>query len=212
MSPRLHVGTFDGLKRAFDALAAIAALLVFWPLMLATALLVRIRLGKPVLFRQMRPGRNGVPFELLKFRSMLNIDEARGITTNEQRMTSFGARLRSTSLDELPSLLNIVKGDMSVVGPRPLLIKYLPLYSAEQARRHEVSPGLTGLAQVNGRNALDWEARLALDVFYVDHRSWKLDLKILLATVGKVLRRDGIASTGHTVGAPFYGTASEVVS
>lgn len=208
MSRDLRLRAFDFSKRAFDFLAASAALLILWPVMLGTAFMVRLRLGKPVLFRQMRPGRNGVPFKLLKFRSMLDVDETHGITTNQQRLTPFGARLRSTSLDELPSLVNIVKGEMSVVGPRPLLMKYLPLYSAEQNRRHEVRPGLTGLAQINGRNALDWDSRFELDVFYVDHRSWSVDLKILVSTLGKVLHRDGIVSTGHAAGAPFLGTRS----
>lgn len=181
------------------------ALIGLAPVLGITALCVAAKLGRPVLFRQQRPGRSGEIFELVKFRTMLNVDEAGGIITDEQRMTRTGSMLRALSVDELPSLVNIFRGDMSFVGPRPLLVQYLPLYSADQCRRHDVRPGLTGLAQVNGRNALDWERRFELDIEYVDNRSWMLDLHILFKTVDKVLRRDGISSTGHSAGAPFTG-------
>lgn len=196
---------FDVTKRVFDVTVASAALLVTLPVTSVTAVLVAKNLGRPVLFRQRRPGRDGQIFELVKFRSMRSVDEVRGFVTNDQRMTTFGSKLRALSLDELPSLWNVVRGDMSLVGPRPLLVEYLPLYSDEQRRRHEVRPGLTGLAQVNGRNALDWKRRFELDVYYVDHRSWALDAKILAKTVLKVLKQEGIQSSGHAVGAPFTG-------
>lgn len=203
---------FDVSKRAFDIVASSIALVLVSPVLGVTALLVRVKLGKPVIFRQMRPGRDGEIFELRKFRTMRNVDEHRGVVTNEQRMTSFGRKLRSLSLDELPSLWNILRGDMSVVGPRPLLVKYLSLYSPEQARRHDVRPGLTGLAQVSGRNALDWESRFKLDVHYVDRRSWRLDLVIILRTVLKVLQSDGINTDGYAVGAPFTGSPTKAAS
>lgn len=200
---------YDAAKRAIDVTASAAGLIAASPVIAGTYALVRWKLGSPVLFKQERPGLNGEVFELVKFRTMLNVDEKRGIITNEQRMTTVGRRLRAWSLDELPSLVNILKGDMSLVGPRPLLTKYLPLYNERQARRHEVRPGLTGLAQVSGRNALDWESRFEYDVYYVENRSFRLDLKIIMKTVGKVLRRDGISSEGHAVGAPFQGATSE---
>lgn len=200
---------FDRTKRAFDVVAATFALIVLSPVMCVTALLVALRLGRPVIFRQKRPGLDGRVFEVLKFRSMLNLDEHKGIVTNEQRMTAFGAKLRSLSLDELPSLANVVRGEMSLVGPRPLLVEYLDMYTPEEARRHEVRPGLTGLAQVSGRNTLEWERRFELDVYYVDHRSWALDLSILARTVLKVLHREGIQSEGHAVGAPFLGSGRQ---
>ncbi|AWH92927.1 sugar transferase [Dietzia lutea] len=196
---------FDRSKRAFDVLASSLALIVTAPVTIVLSVLIAVKLGRPVLFRQARPGQHGEVFELVKFRTMLNPDPSRGIETNEDRMTAFGSKLRNWSLDELPSLWNILTGDMSLVGPRPLLTTYLPLYTAEQARRHEVRPGLTGLAQVNGRNQLDWESRFEFDVEYVDNRSWRLDAKILALTFQKVLKREGIATTGHVVGAPFQG-------
>lgn len=208
MKHSMKLRVFDATKRIFDAGASGVALLVLSPIIGATAIAVALRLGRPVLFRQERPGLHGEVFELVKFRTMLNEDVARGIVSNEDRMTTFGARLRATSLDELPSLWNIVRGDMSLVGPRPLLVKYLPLYTPSQARRHEVRPGLTGLAQVNGRNALDWNSRFKLDVQYVENRSWRLDIKILLQTVDRVFRRDGIVSDGSVVGEPFSGQES----
>lgn len=208
VSRRLRSAVFDVTKRAFDIVVAGTVLVVSAPLMATLAIVVGLRLGRPILFRQERPGQNGQVFELIKFRTMLNPDSERGIVTNDQRMTRLGSRLRDWSLDELPSLWNILRGDMSLVGPRPLLVEYLTRYSAEQARRHEVRPGLTGLAQVNGRNALDWTARFELDVRYVDHRSWRLDARILVQTIRKVLQREGIASEGFVVGAPFQGSGS----
>jgi sugar transferase EpsL len=193
-------------KRMFDALVAALALLLLTPVLLVLALLVRVFLGAPVLFRQIRPGRGAAPFSMLKFRTMTNArDESGALLPDEKRLTPFGRWLRRTSLDELPELWNVLKGDMSLVGPRPLLLEYVPLYSAEQARRHEVRPGLTGWAQVNGRNALDWSTRLAMDVWYVDHRSFALDLRILWRTLGKVLRADGISQSGHVTMEKFTG-------
>lgn len=200
---------FDAAKRAFDVAASAAGLVLASPIIAGTYVLVRWKLGSPVLFRQERPGLNGEAFELLKFRTMLNIDEELGIVTNEQRMTPLGRKLRASSLDELPSLVNVFKGDMSMVGPRPLLKKYLPLYNERQAKRHDVRPGLTGLAQVNGRNALDWSSRFEYDVHYVQNRSFILDLSILVKTVGKVIRREGINAEGHAVGSPFQGEPTE---
>jgi lipopolysaccharide/colanic/teichoic acid biosynthesis glycosyltransferase len=194
------------MKRAFDIAVAAAALIAASPLLLVVALLVRIKLGSPVLFRQVRPGRGGQPFEMVKFRSMT---DARGpdgqLLPDADRLPAFGRLLRSTSLDELPELWNVLKGDMSLVGPRPLLMAYLPLYSPEQNRRHEVRPGVTGWAQVTGRNALTWPEKFAADVWYVDNRSFLLDLRILWLTVKALLRRDGIASTGEATMARFTG-------
>lgn len=201
---------FDASKRAFDVAASAVALVALAPVMGSVGALVALKLGRPVLFRQERPGRDGKVFELVKFRTMLNVDEAQGVITNEQRMTSFGSSLRALSLDELPSLINVLKGDLSLVGPRPLLVKYLSLYTPEQARRHEVRPGLTGLAQVSGRNSLAWEERFSRDVHYVDNRSWMMDLKILALTVVKVLRRDGITTGNNVVGSPFTGSGPSV--
>lgn len=177
---------------------------------LAVAVMVRLKLGSPVLFRQARPGLNGAVFTMLKFRTMT---DARGpdgqLLPDADRLTPFGKWLRSTSLDELPELLNVIKGDMSLVGPRPLLVEYLPLYTKEQARRHEVRPGITGWAQINGRNALDWQTRLQFDTWYVDHQTLLLDVKILIATVGKVLRRDGITQEGSATVSKFSGNNDE---
>jgi lipopolysaccharide/colanic/teichoic acid biosynthesis glycosyltransferase len=197
---------YDPVKRAIDLVVGGAALLLSLPLQALVAALVRRNLGSPVLFRQLRPGRDGRTFELVKFRTMTDVDERRGLVTDAERLTSFGAFLRSTSLDELPSLWNVVRGDMSLVGPRPLLVQYLERYSPEQARRHEVRPGVTGLAQVSGRNALSWEDKFAKDVEYVDRRSFALDLRIVVATVGKVLRRDGIAADGEATMVEFMGS------
>lgn len=194
---------YDAVKRLLDAAAAAVALVVLSPVILATALVVRVKLGSPVLFTQPRPGRDGRIFRLYKFRSMRDVDEARGWVTDEQRLTRFGRVLRSTSLDELPSLWNVLRGDMSFVGPRPLLVEYLPRYSPEQARRHEVRPGITGLAQVSGRNAVEWEQRFALDVRYVDRRSLGLDARILLRTVRSVVVREGISADGHVTMTKF---------
>ncbi|UPF06609.1 sugar transferase [Pseudomonas mosselii] len=179
------------------------------PVLFVTALVaifVALKLGRPVIFKQQRPGLNGKPFNMYKFRSMSDArDETGRLLGDEYRLTSFGRLLRSTSLDELPGLWSVIKGDMSLVGPRPLLMEYLPLYSAEQRRRHEVRPGLTGWAQINGRNALSWEERFRLDVWYVNNRSFWLDLKILFLTVKKVVKKDGISAEGEATMSKFTG-------
>lgn len=180
------------LKRAVDILGASMGLIVLAPVLVILWVLIRIKLGAPVIFTQLRPGKDGELFTLLKFRSMLEEDPANGIVTDDQRMTSFGRRLRATSLDELPTLINVLKGQMSLVGPRPLNVEYLPLYSPHHARRHDVRPGITGLAQINGRNALTWEARFDLDVHYVEHHNLSLDLKILVQTITRVFSRSDI--------------------
>jgi lipopolysaccharide/colanic/teichoic acid biosynthesis glycosyltransferase len=191
-------------KRAFDIVASAAALILLSPLLLVVAAAVRVALGKPVLFRQLRPGLGGRPFRLAKFRTMLDSADSAGRPLDDaQRLTRFGRFLRSTSLDELPELWNVLRGDMSLVGPRPLLMHYLDHYTPQQARRHEVRPGLTGWTQVNGRNALGWPDKLALDVWYVDHRSFALDLKILLKTVGQVVLRRGINAPGTATATYF---------
>ena len=201
---RRHSG--DAAKRAFDLLVAGFALVLLSPLLLALAALVWWNHGRPVLFTQRRPGRNGRPFRLIKFRSMRDATGPDGgPLPDAERLTPFGRWLRRTSLDELPELLNVLKGEMSLVGPRPLLMEYLDRYSPEQARRHEVRPGITGWAQIRGRNALEWDERLALDVWYVDHRSMALDLTILARTVLAVLRQDGIAHQGHATMPQFEG-------
>ncbi|MCI2266953.1 sugar transferase [Sediminivirga luteola] len=194
---------YDAVKRAGDVFVSAALLVATAPIQAGVAVVVAKNLGRPVLFRQERPGRDGRVFTLLKFRTMRPVDEARGWVTDEQRLTPFGKKLRSTSLDELPTLWNVLRGDMSLVGPRPLLVEYLERYSPEQARRHEVRPGVTGLAQVSGRNALSWEQRFALDVEYVDRRGLVLDLKILAATVRAVLTREGISAEGHVTMSKF---------
>lgn len=187
-------------------LLALLFLFVTSPLLLTLALVVRFFLGSPVLFRQKRPGLHGRPFQLIKFRTMTNgRDEYGAYLSDEQRLTPFGKFLRRTSLDELPELINILMGDMVFVGPRPLLMQYLPLYSPEQARRHEVKPGLTGWAQVHGRNSLSWEEKFDLDVWYVDHRGILLDLRILWLTLLTVIRREGISSDGYLTMPPFTG-------
>jgi len=197
------------MKRLFDIVVSACALLVLalplWVLMWQ----VRRKLGSPVFFTQVRPGLHGKPFKMVKFRSMTSERGTDGeLLPDAVRLTPFGRFLRSTSLDELPELWNVLKGDMSLVGPRPLLMEYLPLYSPEQARRHEVRPGITGWAQVNGRNALDWEAKFKLDVWYVDHRSLWLDIKILWLTVKKVLVREGISAAGEATMGKFTGSKS----
>lgn len=193
-------------KRLLDLALSVSALLVLSPVLACTALLVRLRLGSPVLFRQERPGLHGRPFLLMKFRTMRDAADARGEPLpDEQRLTAFGRRLRATSLDELPTLWNVVRGDMSLVGPRPLLMEYLPRYSPEQARRHGVRPGITGWAQVNGRNAVSWDEKFRLDVWYVEHRSLALDLRILWMTLRKVLVREGISHSGHATMEKFRG-------
>lgn len=198
---------YERTKRALDLALAIPLLAISAPIQLGVAALVAARLGRPVLFRQQRPGLGGHPFTLLKFRTMLPVDERRGRTDDAARLTPFGRGLRSTSLDELPELWNVLRGDMSFVGPRPLLMEYLPRYSPEQARRHDVRPGMTGLAQVSGRNALGWDERLRLDVQYVDRRGPALDLLILTRTVRAVLRREGITAHGHATVLPFGGSS-----
>lgn len=196
------------LKRLFDFIAAGAGLLVLWPFLALLAWLVRVKLGSPVLFRQQRAGLDGKPFHLYKFRSMTQACDAQGqLLPDAVRLTAFGRLLRSTSLDELPGLWNVLCGEMSLVGPRPLLPEYLPLYSPQQARRHEVLPGITGWAQVNGRNAISWEQKFELDVWYVDNRSFWLDLQILWKTVAKVLKRDGISNAQDVTMPPFEGSA-----
>ena len=195
------------MKRLFDLVVAATALLVLALPMLALALAVRLHLGKPVLFRQLRPGRHGVPFRLIKFRTMRELYDARGeLLPDEERLTRLSRFLRATSLDELPELWNVVRGEMSLVGPRPLLMEYLPLYTPEQARRHEVRPGITGWAQVNGRNSLTWEEKFELDVWYVDHQSFLLDLEILWRTLIKVLSADGISPPGREIMERFSGS------
>lgn len=195
---------YDRLKRATDVLVSLSAILVTLPLQAVVAGAVIIKLGRPILFRQQRPGLHGKNFELIKFRSMLPPSE--GAQEDKDRLTSFGAMLRASSLDELPTLWNVLKGDMSLVGPRPLLTSYMSRYTARQARRHEVRPGITGLAQVNGRNALGWDARLALDIEYVDSRSLRLDVRILAKTALTVARRDGISAEGQATMSEFRGS------
>lgn len=202
--PQHRSRPYDSVKRGLDITAGAVGLIVTAPLQMAVGALVLIKHGRPVLFRQQRPGLNGEIFELAKFRSMRHPDADH--VTDEQRLTPFGRALRATSLDELPTLWNVLKGDMSLVGPRPLLVKYLPLYSEEQARRHEVRPGITGLAQASGRNALSWEDKLRLDVDYVDRRSLRLDLQILRKTAVTLLNRDGISQEGHATMPEFAGT------
>jgi lipopolysaccharide/colanic/teichoic acid biosynthesis glycosyltransferase len=193
-------------KRALDVLVSALALVILSPLLLVTAALVRWRLGHPVLFRQERPGIHGRPFTLVKFRTMRDapVDPTNG-SADRDRLTPFGAKLRSTSLDELPELWNVLKGDMSLVGPRPLLMHYLPLYSERQARRHKVKPGITGWAQINGRNNSPWTDRLEMDVWYVENRSFLLDLKILAKTIPSALRRSGVSQEGQATVEYFTG-------
>lgn len=195
------------MKRLFDILASLFALIVFWPVALIIALQVHRKLGSPVIFKQIRPGKDGKPFEMLKFRTMRDAVDADGNPLpDSERMTSFGSFLRSSSLDELPELWNVLKGDMSLVGPRPLLMEYLPLYSPEQYRRHEVRPGISGWAQVNGRNALSWEEKFKLDVWYVDNRSFWLDIKVIYLTLKKVAIREGISAEGEVTMPKFTGS------
>jgi lipopolysaccharide/colanic/teichoic acid biosynthesis glycosyltransferase len=197
------------MKRLLDVLLAGVALLVLCLPLLFLMLLVRVKLGRPALFSQLRPGRHGRPFRMFKLRSMTDARNATGqLLPDAERLTPFGRFLRNTSLDELPELWNVLTGDMSMVGPRPLLMEYLPLYSAEQARRHEVRPGLTGWAQVNGRNALDWEDKFRLDVWYVDNRTLLLDVKILWLTLRKVFAREGISAAGEATMTRFTGSRS----
>ncbi|HLM18039.1 MAG TPA: sugar transferase [Acidimicrobiia bacterium] len=195
------------MKRVLDIVGATIALVLLSPLLAVVALLVRVHMGTPVLFRQQRPGRGGRPFVIMKFRTMTDRgDTAGALLPDEDRLTALGRWLRRTSVDELPELLNVVHGDMSLVGPRPLLMEYLPLYSAEQARRHEVRPGITGWAQVHGRNAVTWDDKFTLDVWYVDHRSTRLDIEILTMTVSQVFSGRGVSAPGHATMEPFRGS------
>jgi lipopolysaccharide/colanic/teichoic acid biosynthesis glycosyltransferase len=195
-------------KRLFDIIASFLILFLLSPLLAILAWQVHRKLGSPVFFRQSRPGLRGRPFQLIKFRTMTNEHDVEGnLLPDSERLPPFGRFLRSASLDELPELWNVLKGDMSLVGPRPLLMEYLDLYTNEQARRHEVRPGVTGWAQVNGRNALSWEDKFKLDVWYVDNQSLWLDLKILLMTLAKVIRREGVSHAGHATMEKFRGSA-----
>lgn len=195
------------LKRTFDIVASASALVVLSPVLAITAHKVKKELGSPVLFRQTRPGLHGKPFEMIKFRTMKDATDKEGnALPDSERLTEFGKKLRASSLDELPELWNVLKGDMSLVGPRPLLMEYLPLYNAEQAKRHNVRPGVTGYAQVNGRNSLSWEDKFKLDTWYVEHQSLWLDMKILLKTVKKVIIKDGISAEGEATMTKFTGT------
>lgn len=194
-------------KRLLDLVCSLAAIIILSPILLLTALLVRIKLGSPVIFKQQRPGMNEKIFTLYKFRTMTDERDEKGeLLPDEVRLTDFGKFLRASSLDELPELFNILKGDMSIVGPRPLLIEYLPLYNVHQRRRHEVRPGLTGWAQVNGRNAISWEEKFNYDVEYVDNLSFFLDVKIIFLTIMKVLKREGINQEGRATMEPFRGS------
>jgi len=199
-------GRFPHPKRFFDLLISLMALLLLFPALGLLALLVRRKLGAPVLFRQQRPGLHSKPFTLIKFRTITDKrDELGNLLPDAERLTKFGKFLRASSLDELPELWNVLKGEMSLVGPRPLLMQYLPLYTPEQARRHEVRPGITGWAQVNGRNAISWEDKFALDVWYVDHVSLMLDVKIIFLTVWKTIKREDISQDGHATMEEFFG-------
>jgi len=197
------------IKRLFDIFASFFGLLLLAPVISIVAWQIRRKLGTPVLFRQVRPGLDGKPFEMIKFRTMRDaVDAAGNPLPDSERMTPFGSFLRSSSLDELPELWNVLKGEMSLVGPRPLLMEYLPLYSPEQYRRHEARPGVTGWAQINGRNALSWDEKFKLDIWYVDNRSFWLDLKIIFLTIKKVVVRDGISADGEATMAKFTGGKS----
>lgn len=200
--------TYRYVKRLIDVVASAFGLLITMPIQAVTAVLVFAAYGRPVLFRQLRPGKDAKVFELLKFRTMRHPSEA--LVTDEQRLTRVGECLRSTSLDELPSLWNVLKGDMSLIGPRPLLVSYLPRYTAQQARRHEVKPGITGLAQAKGRNSLGWDEKFRLDVEYVDNWSCALDLRILVWTIASTAKRDGISQEGQATMAEFLGNGTEM--
>ena len=202
----MKIGRYPISKRIFDLIVTLIGMVIALPVMAVVALLVRMKIGSPVLFKQQRPGLNEKIFTLYKFRTMIDRYDADGKqAADADRLTPFGEKLRSTSLDELPELFCVIKGDMSLVGPRPLLIQYLPLYSDEQRRRHLLPPGITGWAQINGRNAITWEDKFRLDVWYVDHWSLWLDIKILLRTVGKVIKREGISGQNHVTMEEFKG-------
>lgn len=198
-------------KRIFDLLVAVSVLMLTLPILVITALLVRFKLGSPVLFSQTRPGLNGKPFRMYKFRTMTDgRDEHGNLLDDHERLTRFGKALRSTSIDELPGLFNVLRGEMSLVGPRPLLLEYLPLYSKRQAQRHNVRPGITGWAQVNGRNAISWDKKFELDVWYVENQSFWLDIKILVLTVVKVFRRSDINANDSATMTPFSGSGGDL--
>ncbi|WP_345877409.1 sugar transferase [Shewanella algae] len=198
------------MKRLFDIFASLCGLIILSPIIALVAWRIRKNLGTPVLFRQIRPGLNGKPFEMVKFRTMKDaVDQQGNSLPDSERMTPFGDKLRNSSLDELPELWNVLKGDMSLVGPRPLLMQYLPLYSREQARRHEARPGVTGWAQINGRNAISWEEKFKLDVWYVDNHSLILDIYILFKTVKKIIVKEGITAEGHVTIEPFKGNKDD---
>lgn len=197
------------IKRVFDIVGALSGLVLLSPVLLVLALLVRRKLGSPILFTQVRPGRNGRPFKILKFRTMTDeVDSSGNPLPDDLRLTEFGTLLRRSSLDELPELINVLRGEMSLVGPRPLIMRYLDRYTPEQAKRNLVRPGITGLAQVSGRNALSWEARFELDVHYVENWSFWLDLRILALTVIKVIQRDGISAADHATMPEFLGSST----
>jgi lipopolysaccharide/colanic/teichoic acid biosynthesis glycosyltransferase len=194
-------------KRGVDIVGALVGLVLLSPVLIVVAVLVRIKMGSPVLFTQVRPGMHGKPFRMIKFRTMRDAQDRHGQPLSDaERLTPFGRFLRASSLDELPELWNVLKGEMSLVGPRPLLMDYLPLYTRQQARRHEVRPGVTGWAQVNGRNAISWEDKFALDVWYVDNQSLLLDLKVIGLTLKKVIKREGISAAGDATMPRFTGT------
>lgn len=200
------------LKRLLDVVIASIALILLSPIYIFVAYKVKKNLGSPVLFRQVRPGLNGKPFEMIKFRTMKDMIDMQGhVLPDNERLTSFGKMLRSTSLDEMPELWNVIKGDMSIVGPRPLLMEYLPLYTIEQAKRHDVRPGMTGYAQVNGRNAISWEEKFKLDTWYVENQSVWLDFKIMFKTVKKVIAKDDINEAGEATMSKFTGTNKKEV-
>ncbi|WP_395657302.1 sugar transferase [Nocardioides sp.] len=205
----MNLTSYGPWKRLTDVVVSSLGIVITAPLQMVVAVVIRLRIGSPVLFRQERPGKDERIFTLIKFRTMLPPDPSRGPMTDAERMTALGSLLRSTSLDELPTLWNVFKGDMSLVGPRPLLVRYLDRYTPEQRRRHQVRPGVTGLAQVSGRNAITWEEKFAKDVEYVDRLSPALDLSIMVRTIGRVLRRDGIADSGGVSMAEFTGTGGD---
>ncbi|WP_394145882.1 sugar transferase [Vibrio atypicus] len=198
------------IKRLFDIIVSVFAIVLLSPVILILAFKIKKNLGSPILFRQTRPGVNGHPFEMIKFRSMKDAKDSQGISLpDSERLTSFGEKLRNSSLDELPELWNVLKGEMSLVGPRPLLMQYLPLYNKEQSRRHDVRPGVTGWAQVNGRNAISWEEKFKLDVWYVDNQTIFIDIKILILTIKKVLLKEGITADGHVTTEAFKGNKND---
>lgn len=203
----MHIAVQNPVKRGMDLLLAICGVILLSPVFLFVSIIVALKMGRPVFFRQLRPGLKGKPFYMFKFRTMKDaVDKEGNPLPDEMRVTEVGNLLRRTSLDELPELLNVIKGDMSLVGPRPLLMEYLPLYSPEQARRHDVKPGITGWAQVNGRNAISWKEKFRLDLWYIKHWNPALDLKIIWMTIRSVIKREGISAEGHATMPPFSGS------